>query len=122
MIEIDCTEIESKKYELVVYVSDVLGAMPTMKKHGFVLSPVNDNHVIDKNKVVTAIKDYLQSVGEGTNYAVISDGNGSTIKSIHGKTEEKEPRTADSFFSCAHCGFSTRFEGEFTVHQRIHYF
>ncbi|MGQ0795542.1 MAG: C2H2-type zinc finger protein [Nitrosopumilaceae archaeon] len=121
MIEIDCGDIESKKYELVVYVSDMLSAMPTMKKHGFVLSPVKENQIIDKGRVVTAIKDYLQSVGEGTNYAVISNGDGLVIKSIYGKIDKEESIPTNSFFSCSHCGFSTRFEGELEVHQRIHY-
>jgi len=122
MLEIDCAEIESKKYEMVVYVSDMLGVMPTMKKHGFVLSPINENQTINKESALVAIKNYLQSIGEGTNYAVISNGNGLVIKSIYGKTDDKESkRSTESFFSCSHCGFSTRYEGELDVHQRIHY-
>ena len=122
MITVDCTDIDSKKLELVVYVSDVIGAMPTLKNHAFVLSPIKDDEIIDKNKVVTAIKDYLESVGEGTNYAVISDGDGLAIKSIFTKTNEEESKqSSEAFFSCAHCGFSTRFEGELNIHQKIHY-
>ena len=122
MIAVDCTDIESKKLELVVYVSDVIQAIPTMKNHGFVLSPINDDKIIDKNKVVTAIKDYLESVGEGTNFAVISDGEGLVIKSLFTKTDEKKSQqSSEAFFSCTHCGFSTRFEGELNIHQKIHY-
>ena len=122
MITVDCIDIESKKLELVVYVSDMIGAIPTMKNHGFVLSPITDDKIIDKNKVVTAIKDYLESVGEGTNFAVISDGEGLVIKSIFTKTDEEEAQQpAEAFFSCPHCGFSTRFEGELNIHQKIHY-
>ena len=122
MITVDCTDIDSKKLELVVYVSDMIGVMPTMKNHGFVLSPIKNDEIIDKNKVVAAIKDYLESVGEGTNYAVISDGEGLVIKSIFTKTDEEEAQQpVEAFFSCPHCGFSTRFEGELNIHQKIHY-
>ena len=121
MITVDCADIDSKKLELVVYVSDMIGAMPTMKNHGFILSPIKDE-IIDKNKVVTAIKDYLESVGEGTNFAVISHGEGLVIKSIFTKTTEEKPQPpSEAFFSCSHCGFSTRFEGELNIHQKIHY-
>ena len=121
MITVDCADIDSKKLELVVYVSDMIGAMPTMKNHGFILSPIKDE-IIDKNKVITAIKDYLESVGEGTNFAIISDGEGLVIKSIFTKTTEEKPQqSSEAFFSCSHCGFSTRFEGELNIHQKIHY-
>lgn len=123
MITIDCNDIDSKKLELVVYVSDRTGTMPTMKNHGFVLSPIKNNEMIDKNQVIAAIKEYLESVGEGTNYAVISDGEGLTIKSIFTKSNEIEShKSAEAFFTCSHCGFSTRFEGELNIHEKIHYF
>ena len=122
MITVDCTDIESKKLELVVYVSDMIGAIPTMRNHGFVLSPLQDDEIIEKSIVVSVIKDYLESVGEGTNFGVISDGEGLVIKSIFPKTgkEESHP-SSEAFFSCTHCGFSTRFEGELNIHQKIHY-
>lgn len=121
MITVDCTDIESKKHELLVYVSDMIPAMPTLKKHGFVLSPINDE-IIDRSKVVTAIKDYLESVGEHENFAVISINDVLVVKSISRKTIEVEsPTSSDAFFSCAHCGFSTRYEGELYIHQKIHY-
>jgi len=112
MITVDCTDIESKKQELLVYVSDMIPAIPTLKKHGFILSPINDE-IIEKSKVVTAIKDY---------FAVISINDTLVVKSISRNNTMTESRaTPDAFFSCPHCGFSTRYEGELYIHQKIHY-
>lgn len=122
MITVDCTDIESKKDELIVYVSDMIGAIPTLKKHGFVLSPIKDDETVDKSRVVDSIKNYLESVGERENFSVISINDVLVIKSISGKTIEKEsPHSSEAFFSCPHCGFSTRYEGELYIHQKIHY-
>jgi len=121
MITVDCTDIGSKKHDLLVYVSDMIPAMPTLKKHGFVLYPINDE-IIERSKVVTAIKDYLESVGERENFSVISINDVLVVKSISRKTIEGEsPTSSDAFFSCTHCGFSTRYEGELYIHQKIHY-
>ncbi len=122
MITVDCTDIESKKNELLVYVSDMIGAIPTLKKHGFVLSPIHDDETIDKGKVVDSIKNYLESIGETVNFSVISNNDVLVIKSISGKTTAAEsPASSEAFFSCPHCGFSTRYEGELYIHQKIHY-
>jgi len=121
MITVDCTDIESKKQELLVYVSDMIPAIPTLKKHGFILSPINDE-IIEKSKVVTAIKDYLGTIGERENFAVISINDTLVVKSISRNNTMTESRaTPDAFFSCPHCGFSTRYEGELYIHQKIHY-
>jgi hypothetical protein len=121
MITVDCTDVESKKSELLVYVSDMIPAMPTLKKNGFVLSPINDE-IIEKSKVVTAIKDYLGTIGERENFAVISINDTLVVKSISGnKTMTESLASPNAFFSCPHCGFSTRYEGELNIHQKIHY-
>jgi len=122
VITVDCADIESKKDELLVYVSDMIGAIPTLKKHGFVLSPIKDDETIDKDKVVDSIKAYLESIGERENFSVISINDVLVIKSISGQTIEKEStHSSEVFFSCPHCGFSTRYEGDLYIHQKIHY-
>ena len=122
MITVDCREVESIQHELLVYVSDNVAAIPAIKLHEFVLSPIEDED-IDQSEVITAIKEFLDSIGEGRNFAVISNANIVSIKSISGKEIEREPQVSQSsdMFSCPHCGFVTQYEVEFNNHKKIHY-
>ncbi len=121
MLTIDCKDVLSIKNELVVYVSDQVAAIPTMKNHQFVLSTFDDDEVINKIHVITSIKQFLDSIGEGHNFAVISKNETITIKSISGKIIERDAAPQTDMFSCTHCGFVTRFEVELNTHMRIHY-
>lgn len=121
MITVDCREIESIKNELLVYVSDNIGAIPALKLHEFMLSPIEDDEIIDTKEVITAIKEFLESIGEGRNFAVISREEVILIKSIYGKTIERESKQITSMFSCSHCGFVTQYEVEYNNHMKIHY-
>ena len=121
MLTVDCTDVLSIKYELVVYVSDEVAAIPTLKQHQFTLSTLDDE-IIDIAIVITAIKKFLDSIGEGNNFAVISNNDSINIKSISGTTiERKTTTTQQEMFSCTHCGFVTRYEVELNTHMRIHY-
>ena len=121
MLTIDCRDVESIKSELIVYVSDQVAAIPTLKTHEFILSTIEDDETIDKNEVITSIKEFLYSIGEGHNFAVISTKDIVSIRSISGKKIERDPTPQPQMFSCAHCGFVTRFEVEHNAHQKIHY-
>lgn len=121
MIIVDCTEVEPIKHELLVYVSDRVVAVPTLKIHEFTLSPVEDHQNVDKKEVIDAIKEFLNSIGESRNFAVISNSNVVLIKSISGKSIERKPQPVAKMFSCAHCGFVTPYEVEHNNHQKIHY-
>jgi hypothetical protein len=122
MITVDCREIESIKHELLVYVSDQVAAIPALKTHEFMLSPIEDHLRIEITEVVTAIKEFLESIGEARNFAVLSRNELVMITSISGKTIEREPATATAqMFSCPHCGFVTQYEVEFNAHKKIHY-
>ena len=121
MITVDCREVESIKSELLVYVSDQVGAIPTLKLHEFVLSPIQDEDVIDEIEVITSIKEFLNSIGEARNFAVISKAGVILIKSISGKTIERESMSPTQMFSCIHCGFVTQYEVEYNNHVKIHY-
>ncbi len=121
MITIDCKEVLSIKNELLVYVSDDVAAIPTLKHHQFTLSTFDDDEVIDTNLVVTSIKEFLNSIGEGSNFAVISNNDTISIKAISGKVIERDAAPQSEMFSCTHCGFVTRYEVELNVHMRIHY-
>ena len=120
MLTIDCRDVASIKNELVVYVSDQVAAIPTLKIHEFMLSSLNDEK-IDKIIVVTAIKEFLESIGEERNFAVIANANVISIKSISGKTIQRDSGQASGLFSCTHCGFLTKYEIELQNHIKIHY-
>jgi hypothetical protein len=121
MITVDCRDVESIKSELLVYVSDQVGAIPALKIHEFMLSPVNDGETIDKSEVITVIKEFLDSIGEARNFAVIARENVVLIKSISGKTIEREPQPQGRMFSCPHCGYLTQYEVDHQNHVKIHY-
>ena len=86
MITVDCHEVESIQNELLIYVADNVAAIPNIKYHEFVLSPIEEEGIIDTNEVVASIKEFLESIGEQRNFAVISRGEIISIESIAGKT------------------------------------
>jgi len=121
MIIVDCKDVEPILNELAIYVSDQVAAVPALKAHQFVLSPIEDDEQINQSEVITSIKEFLESIGEKQNFGVISNSNKIMIKSILGKKIEREPKPAQQMFSCAHCGHVTRYEVEHNNHMRIHY-
>ena len=121
MLTVDCRDVSSIKNELLVYVSDQVAAIPTIKHHQFTLSMFDDGPV-DTNVVISSIKEFLDSIGEGHNFAVISSNDIITIKSISGKSIDREPSPPPpEMFSCSHCGFVTQYEVEYQNHMKIHY-
>ncbi len=124
MITVDCRDIEPIKQELLVYVADNVGAMPALKLHEFVLSPIDESEPIARTEVVSAIKEFLDSIDEIRNFAVITQGDVILVKSINGKVIEREARSvpkSEGMFSCTHCGYITMYEVEYQNHVRIHY-
>ena len=121
MITIDCNDVESILHELAIYVSDQVAAVPAMKFHQFVLAPIMDDEPVDQDGVITAIKEFLESIGENRNFGVIANEDTVTIKSLFGKKIERLAKTTGEMFSCAHCGHVTRYEVEHNNHVKIHY-
>ncbi|MDC4230759.1 MAG: C2H2-type zinc finger protein [Nitrosopumilus sp.] len=121
MLTIDCKDVLSIKNELVVYVADKVEALPTLKQHQFTLSALDDDDIVDTSSVISAIKEYLNSIDEGNNFAVITNHETIIITSISGRIIERETVQQSEMFSCTHCGFVTRYEVELTAHMRIHY-
>lgn len=121
MLTIDCRDVEAIKHELVIYVSDQVAAIPTLKIHEFVLSSLDDDEIIDKNTVIHAIREFLTSIGEEQNFAIFSNDDVISIKSISGKTIIRENVPYSGIFSCTHCGFVTSYEIELQNHVKIHY-
>ena len=122
MIIVDCKDVEPILNELAIYVSDQVAAIPALKAHQFVLSPIEDDEEINQVEVITSIKEFLESIGEKQSFGVISNSNKIMIKSILGKKIEREAKkSTEQMFSCAHCGHVTRYEVEHNNHVRIHY-
>ena len=121
MITVDCHDVESIQNELVVYVADQVGAVPNLKYHEFILSPIEDDDIVDTKEVVTSIKEFLESIGEQRNFAVITQGDIIAIESISGKVIEREATPKADLFSCPHCGFITQYEVDYNTHMKIHY-
>ena len=122
MLTIDCKDVLSIKNELLVFVADKVAAIPTLKHHQFTLSTFDDDKIVDVTIVISAIKEYLDSIDESNNFAVISSNDVINITSISGKIIERdEPPHQSEMFSCTHCGFVTRYQVELHVHMRIHY-
>jgi hypothetical protein len=121
MLIIDCKDVISIKNELLVYVADQVAAIPTLKNNQFTLSRLDDDEILDTNSVISAIKEFLDSIGEGRNFAVILSNNMIKIASVSGKIIERDSQTQYEMFSCTHCGFVTRYEIELNAHLKIHY-
>ena len=121
MITVDCNDVESILHELAIYVSDQVAAVPAMKFHKFVLAPIMDDEEVNRDEVITSIKEFLESIGEKHNFGVISNGDNVVIKSISGKKIERNAKSVGEMFSCAHCGHVTRYEVEHNNHVKIHY-
>jgi len=122
MLTIDCKDVISIKNDLLVYVADQVAAIPTLKHHQFTLSSFDDDEIIDVSIVISAIKEFLDSIDEGQNFAVISNNDVINITSISGKViENTAPQSEHEMFSCTHCGYVTQYQVELNVHMRIHY-
>ena len=123
MLTIDCKDVISIKNELLIYVADQMAAIPTLKNNQFTLSSLDDDDDdVDSVAVISAIKEYLNSIDQGNNFAVISNHDMIHITSISGKTIEPDStESKNDMFSCTHCGFVTLYEAELNVHMRIHY-
>ena len=121
MLTINCKDVPSIKNELLVYVADKVEAIPTLKQHQFTLSTFDDDDTLDIDVVISAIKEYLDSIDEKNNFAVISNNGKIHITSISGRVIERDSVEQSEMFSCTHCGFVTRYQVELDVHMRIHY-
>lgn len=119
VITIDCREIESYKHELAVFVADWIGAIPTMKLHEFMLSPIEDEH-LDTETIAKGIREFFASLGETANFAVLPKDDIVLIKSLSNRTFVKE-KLPESLFACTHCGYVTQYEGLLQTHMKLHY-
>lgn len=102
MITVDCSDVMPIQHDLLIYVSDDVGAVPAVKRHEFVLSPVESDDSIEISHVTASIKKYLDSIGEGQNFGVISKSENVFIQSIDGKNIDKPMRPVYSIRPC--CG------------------
>ena len=121
MITVDCRSVPSLKSPLAIYTSDQLGAIPSLKMHEFVLTPV-DEEDLNLDQVIKSIKSFLFSLSIEKHFAVIKKKNQLSIISLDDyKLEEIPTHPTDQFFSCIHCGHVTRFESVHNNHMKLHY-
>lgn len=99
MITVDCNEVLSIQHELLIHVSDQVCAIPAVKQHEFVLSPI-DEEKIKKESVSEAIKDFLDSIREINNFSIISNSDKITIKSVNGKKINRIPPPVRTMRTC----------------------
>lgn len=119
MITIDCREAEHLKHDMAVFVSDWVGAIPSIKLHEFMLSSL-ENEILDMSRIIDAVKEFFASIGETSNYAVLPKENIILIKSLH-ETPMQPSKQVDSMFACAHCGYVTPYEVLWQNHMKMHY-
>jgi len=119
VITIDCREAEHLKQDLAVFVSDWIGAIPSMKLHEFILSPLEGEH-LDGERIVKAIKEFFASTGETANYGVLAKDDIILIKYLHG-VPPKIAKQQESMFACTHCGYVTQYEVLWQNHMKLHY-
>jgi hypothetical protein len=119
VITIDCREAEHLKHDLAVFVSDWIGAIPSIKLHEFMLSPL-EGEILDGERIVKAIKEFFASIGETANYGVLPKDGLILIKYLHGTPPEKT-RPTESMFACTHCGYVTPYEVLWQNHMKMHY-
>ena len=62
MLTIDCKDVSSVQNDLLVYVADKVEAIPTLKHHQFTLSNLDDDDILDVELVISAIKEYFDSI------------------------------------------------------------
>ena len=122
VLTIDCKDVLPIRNDLLVYVSDQIAAIPTLKKNQFTLSAFDEDEGIDIVTVVAAIREFLDSIDEGRNFTVLPNKEIIHIKSVSGKAIDRQSTPSEEMFSCTHCGFITRYQTELNVHMRIHYF
>ncbi len=119
MITIDCREAEHLKHEMAVFVSDWIGAVPSIKLHEFILSPLGAER-LEMDRVVKAVKEFFASIGETANYGVLAKDDLILIKSVYDKQVQKV-RHVESMFACTHCGYVTQYEVLLQNHMKMHY-
>jgi hypothetical protein len=102
MITVNCNDVLPIQHELLIFVSDDIGAIPAVKHHEFVLSPIEDDDKIYPEQVIGSIKEYLDSIGEANNFGVVANSDTILIKSLDGKKINKVIPPVRSIRSC--CG------------------
>ena len=90
------------KKKIHVFIADHVEAIPVIKHSEFILSPIDNDDTIDDRKVTAEIQNYLTSIGEGSNFSVITESKKIFIKSINGKKINRITPPVKSMRTC--CG------------------
>jgi hypothetical protein len=85
MIVVNCKDVLPIQHELLVHVADQVQAIPAIKHNEFILSTIENDDKIDSIQVTKIIQGYLEEIGEGSNFEVVTESNKVSIQSINGK-------------------------------------
>ncbi len=102
MISVNCKDVLPIQHELLVHVADHVEAIPVVKHHEFILSPIENDDKLDNREITKTIEGYLDSIGEGKNFSVAFDSDKIMIKSINGKKINRTPPPVRTMRTC--CG------------------
>ncbi len=102
MITVDCRDVLPIQHELSVHVADRIEAIPAIKHNEFILSPIEHDDQIEYEQVTRTIKEYLDSIGEGSNFTIVTDSKKVLIKSINGKKINRITPSVKTMRTC--CG------------------
>lgn len=102
MLVVNCKDVLPIQHELLVHVADHIEAIPAIKHGEFILSPIEHDDKIDDKQVSSVIQNYLQSIGEASNFSVVTDSKKIFIKSINGKKINRVTPPVRSMRTC--CG------------------
>ena len=102
MIVVNCKDVLPIQHELLIHVADQIEAIPAIKHEEFVLSPIEHDDKIDDRKVSSIIQNYLESIGEASNFTVVAESKKIFIKSINGKKINRITPAVKSMRTC--CG------------------
>ena len=102
MIVVNCKDVLPIQHELLIHVADQIEAIPAIKHEEFILSPIEHDDKIDDREVSSVIHNYLESIGEAGNFAVVHESKKIFIKSINGKKINRITPPVKSMRTC--CG------------------
>jgi len=121
LIVVKCNDVESVMSKLAVHVAEQVEAVPMLKIHEFVLTPLEDEEIAI-SKVIDSIKSFLKLLNKESDFAVTAINQTVSITSLNGKTLEfSDDTSSDGFFVCQHCGRMSFFEADLKDHEKIHY-
>ena len=102
MIIVDCKEVRPILHDLAIYLADNIQALPTLKNHEFILSPI-DEEALDNQKTIMHIRKFLSYINEENNFQVTNISKKIKIQSRNGEKIQRKSKPVKTLRTC--CGF-----------------